>query len=142
MSSVVFPKHLFEDMTSFLFGNAPNENGCFLLARSYKKMGDRNVLLISEIVKPDSNSWNRGGEHWLEPSSSFTNHAVVMADTTDSSVLFVHTHPSMFHPPRFSSIDEQSNKWLFRNMSEILPHRPLGSLVFSQKGAYGVIFDG
>ena len=142
MSSVVFPKHLFEDMTSFLFGNAPNENGCFLLARSYKKMGDRNVLVISEIVKPDSNSWNRGGEHWLEPSSSFTNHAVVMADTTDSSVLFVHTHPSMFHPPRFSSIDEQSNKRLFRNMSEILPHRPLGSLVFSQKGAYGVIFDG
>src|SRR2546425_4501566 len=65
-----------------------------------------------------------------------------MADQTDSSVLFVHTHPSMFHPPRFSSIDEQSNKRLFRNMSEILPHRPLGSLVFSQKGVYGVIFDG
>jgi hypothetical protein len=47
----------------------------------------------------------------------------------------------MFHPPHFSSIDEKSNKRLFRNMSEILPDRPLGSLVFSQKGVYGVIFD-
>jgi hypothetical protein len=141
MPTVIFPKRLYEDLKSFLFSNAPNENGCFLLANSYKRRGDNNVLLINAIIKPESNSWNREGEHWLEPSSSFTNHAVVMADSTNSSLLFVHTHPGMFHPPHFSSIDEKSNKRLFRNLSEILPDRPLGSLVFSQKGVYGVTFD-
>ncbi|SRR6266487_2076735 len=141
MSTLIFPKRLYEDLKSFLFSNAPDENGCFLLANSYKKRGDNTVLLINDIIKPESNSWNREGEHWLEPSSSFTNHAVVMADSTNSSLLFVHTHPGMFHPPHFSSIDEKSNKRLFRNLSEILPNRPLGSLVFSQKGVYGVIFD-
>jgi hypothetical protein len=141
MSTVIFPKRLFEELNSLLFVNAPNENGCFLLASSYKRKGDSHVLIVNEIIKPDSNSWNHGGKHWLEPSSFYTNRAVVIADTTNSSVLFVHTHPNMFHPPHFSSIDEKSNKKLFRNLSEILPERPLGSLVFSQTGVYGVIFD-
>jgi hypothetical protein len=142
MSTVIFPERLYDDLKSFLFSNSPYENGCFLLANSHKRKRDDCVLLVKEIIKPELNSWNRDGEHWLEPSSSFTNHAVVMADMSNSSVLFVHTHPGSLHPPQFSSIDEKSNKKLFRNLSEILPNRPLGSLVFSKNGVYGVIFDG
>src|SRR5437879_4028323 len=142
MSSVVFPRRLFEELKLFLFSNSPNENGCFLLSNFYMRRNGQYVLIINEIIKPDSNSWNSGGEHWLEPTSSYTNHAVVLADTTGSSMLFVHTHPGLFHPPHFSSIDEKSNKRLFGNLAEILPGKPLGSLVFSKKGVHGVIFDG
>ncbi len=53
MSTVIFSKRLFEELKSFLFSSVPNENGCFLLANSYKRKWDNYVLIINKIVKPD-----------------------------------------------------------------------------------------
>lgn len=139
MWTVVFPKKLYDDLTKFLF-STKYENGCFLLANSYKA-SDKPVMLITEVIKPDDRSWNRSGEHSLEPSSSFINKCVVIADSKNLSQVFVHTHPHSLHPAGFSMIDEKSNKRMFANLSQILPDRPLGSFVFSRHGMCGVVFD-
>ncbi len=142
MWQVIFPKNLFEDLNKFLFSNAPSENGCFILATSYKTKGGRLVILVNDVLKPKDDSWNRSGEHSLEPSSSFINESVVRADTNNSSLIFVHTHPNFSHPSGFSPIDEKSNKRIFANLSQILVDIPLGSFVFSRHGICGVVFNG
>ena len=133
-----FPGKFYKDLNEFLFSTAPFENGCFLLANSYKTKND-SVLLITDMIKPSKNSGNHS-EDTLKPSSSFINKCVVSADRKNSSLIFVHTHPNSAHPAKFSYIDEQSNSILFDNLSQILVNRPLGSLVFSRKGVCGVIF--
>ena len=141
MWQVIFPKNLFEDLNKFLFDTAPSENGCFLLANSYKTKNGKPVMMITGTIQPDGSSWNNSGDHSLEPSSTFINKSVVAADVNNSSLIFVHTHPNAMHPAKFSWIDEQSNERIFANLSQILTDRPLGSFVFSRHGMYGVIFD-
>lgn len=133
---------MYSELRDFLFETIPRENGCFLLANHYSTKRGKNVTMIVGLIKPEPNSWNYTTEHSLGPSSSFINHAVVMADDSNLSLVFVHTHPSSFHPPMFSSIDEESNKRLFANLSRIIPGRPFGSIVLSMEGAYGIVFYG
>jgi len=124
-----------------LFSNAPSENGCFLLTNSYKTKNGKPVLLVNKIIKPNKDSWNRSGEHSLEPSSTFINQCVVDADQSRSGLVFVHTHPNSLHPARFSPIDEESNGRIFANLSQIITDKSLGSLVFSRHGICGVVFE-
>lgn len=140
MWTVVFSGEFYKELSQFLFSTAPNENGCFLLAKSYQTK-QNSVLLVTDIIKPKKDSWNNSGEHSLEPSSSFINQCVVSADNTNSSLIFVHTHPNIIHPSTFSWIDEKSNDEMFANLSQILVDVPLGSLVFSKKGICGVVFE-
>lgn len=140
MWKIVFPKELFQDLNGFLFSTAPSENGCFLLTNFFKTKSGSSILTVTRILKPDSNSWNGKGEHSLEPSSAYINRCVVYADNINESLIFVHTHPNSLHPSKFSSIDVKSNKKIFNNLSQILTNKPLGSLVFSRKGIYGVVF--
>ena len=137
---VTFPRHLYRELVAFLFDFTPYENGCFLLAQAYKTK-KRSVLLVKEILRPSEGSWNARGRHSLVPSSSFINECVVKSGETRSSLLFVHTHPDSAHTPEFSRIDRITNRRLFVNLSEILPGKPLGSLVFSRQGVSGVVFD-
>lgn len=65
----------------------------------------------------------------------------MLADSNGSSLIFVHTHPHSLHPSKFSPIDELSNKRIFANLSQILTDIPLGSLVFSRRGVYGVVYN-
>jgi len=139
MWTVTFPKKLYHELNEFLF-NTTDENGCYLMGNSYEIDGVKNVL-ITKIVRPEADSWNHSGAHSLEPSSSFINKCVVIADSDNQSPIFVHTHPHALHPPGFSPIDEKSNKRMFDNLSQILPDRPIGSFVFSQRGMCGVIFN-
>lgn len=138
MWKVVFPKRLFAELREFLFSTAPSENGCFLTT-NYSKSGS--TLLVTGFMKPESDSWNTMGEHALEPNSSYTNNCVVAADFNGASLVFVHTHPNVRHPSRFSPIDQDSNDRIFANLSQILTDRPLGSLVFSTNGIYGVVYN-
>jgi hypothetical protein len=137
----VFGGKLFEQMKGLLFDSSPNENGCFLLTKHYATKSGVNVIMVVDVLAPKTDSWNYSSEHSLGPSSSFINHASVVADTHHSGLMFVHTHPGLFHPPHFSSIDQKSNSKLFGNLSEILPDRPLGSLVLSGSGLNGVVFS-
>lgn len=139
MWTTTFPTRLFNELTSILFSTAPSENGCFLLANSYKRTKGDSVVMVTGILKPTAASWNRDGPHMLEPSSTYINDAAVRADASDSSIIFAHTHPHPLHPAQFSSIDEESNKRLFANLAQILPGRPLGSLVFTRNSICGVI---
>lgn len=139
MWRIVFPKKLFEGLIDFLSSNAPNENGCFLLAHHYIPTKSSPVITITDVIKPNSVSWNYENEQGLEPTSSFINESAVAAEAGTSSLLFVHTHPNAFHPSRFSPIDEETNRRLLANLSEILPDRPLGSLVLSRHGMCGVV---
>ncbi len=139
MWTVVFTGKFYKSLEKFLF-NTSYENGCFLLANSYKTKNNF-ALLITDVIEPTKNSWNYCNEHSLEPSSSFVNQCVMAADAAESSLVFVHTHPNPLHPPTFSWIDKETNNKIFANLSSILPDRPLGSLVFSKKGMCGIVFD-
>ena len=141
MWTAVFPGRFYDKLNKFLFSSAPYENGCFLLTNSYKTK-DRSVLLVTDMVEPTSGSWNKMGTSALEPSSSYTNQCVMAADAMDTGLVFVHTHPNILHPSTFSRTDQIANRRMFANMSQILPGRPIGSMVFSRKGICGTIFDG
>ncbi len=141
MAVLIFSQSFFLRLREFLFSNVPKENGCFLLGNSYHRRTGEPVIIATEMILPGIDSWNSDGEHMLEPTSSYINNSVVRADNADTSLIFVHTHPGAFHPPSFSSIDEMSNRRLFRNLSQIIPNRPLGSLVLSRKGVHGVLFE-
>lgn len=138
---IIFPKKLFEGLIEFLSSKEPSETGCFLLAHHYTTRDAGIVLTVVDVIKPSSDSWNYENEHGLEPTSSFINQSVLKADASNSSLIFVHTHPDALHPARFSPIDEETNGKLLANLSEILRNRPLGSIVFSRRGMYGVILD-
>ena len=140
MWTVAFSGEFYKDLVEFLFGTAPYENGCFLLANSYRAK-DRFVLLVTGAILPTADSWNYRGKRSLEPSSSYVSQCVAAADAAESSLLFVHTHPNPLHPSTFSMIDRKSNKRMFENLSNIIPDKPLGSLVFSKAGICGVVFD-
>src|SRR5205809_2643929 len=117
MGILVFSRSFFERLQHFLFSNVPKENGCFLLANSFRKISGESVLVVTEMIDSSASSWKTDGEHALEPTSSYINASAVRADSTDSSLIFVHTHPSGFHPPTFSPIDERSNSKIFQNLS-------------------------
>ena len=139
MWTISFTKNFYDDLQKFLFSNAPEENGCFLLAKYYK-LNNNFMLLVTDILKPKHNSWDDHSTSSLKPNSKFINDCVILSEKKKSSLIFVHTHPSSFHPSEFSSIDVKSNNQLFSNLSEILDV-PIGSLVFSRNGICGVIFD-
>ena len=141
MWKIVFPTKLFEEMKDLLFKLAPSENGCFLLANCYTIKKNWNMMLVTKIIEPDMHSWDYAEADSLGPSSTFINRATVAADDSGSSLIFVHTHPGLFHTPLFSPIDEDSNRRLFANLSEIILNKPLGSIVISRKGIYGAVFD-
>ena len=132
---------MYRKLVEFLFDGTPYENGCFLQARHYRA-GSGAVLLITGVIKPAEDSWNFRGAHALAPSSSFISRCAAVSSATKSSLVMVHTHPNPRHPPTFSAIDERSNRMLFANLSEILPGRPLASLVFGRDGVCGVVFEG
>lgn len=139
--TVVFPERLYISLVKFLFSNAPSENGCFLLTNSYKTKNG-SVLLVTKTIEPTNDSWNYTSVDALGPSSSYINQCAVTADSVDSGLVFVHTHPNAYHPSRFSPIDQKTNRRMFANVSQILPGRPIGSLVFSRGGICGAVFDG
>ena len=140
MWTVAFRGEFYRKLEEFLFGTAPDENGCFLLANSFRTK-ERSVLLVTDAIRPNEDSWNYSSERSLEPNSSYVSRCAAAADVAGSSLLFVHTHPNPLHSSEFSMIDRHSNNRMFANLSGILPGRPLGSLVFSRKGICGVVFD-
>lgn len=140
MWTVAFSGKFYKDLTKFLFDAAPRENGCFLLANSYRTK-NTSVLLVTGMVRPTADSWNYSSRRSLEPNSLYVSKSVATADAAKSGLIFVHTHPDPRHPATFSMIDEKSNKRMFANLSSILPDTPLGSLVFSKHGICGVVFE-
>ncbi len=139
MWKIIFPKKLYESLNKFLFSKVPDENGCFLLSNHYQTTSKDHTIIVKELIEPDKHSWNYKNKHGIEPSSAFINEAASRADASNLGLLFVHTHPSLNFPNMFSSIDLKSNRRLLKNLSEILPDRPLGSLVFSHAGIYGEV---
>ncbi len=137
---LAIPADLYEDMRSFLFEDPERENGCYLVADSYRR-GKAGVLTIRAIVRPGDDSWTHRMGDSLEPSTSFVNEAAVKADASGATLVFVHTHPSPWHPVGFSSIDNRTNRRLLPNLAEILPDRPLGSLVLGPHGFAGTVYD-
>jgi len=140
MWKLIFTKTTNDELKELLFSTAPKENGCFLLGNSYTTKKGRPVIIVTKIIRPDEKSWNSSGNHSLEPNSSFINRAVSMAEETNSSLIFVHTHPNPSHPSDFSPIDKKSNKVLFENLSDIIDN-PIGSLVFSLHGICGIMHN-
>lgn len=128
-------------MSDTLFKSAPLENGCFLLANSFRVNG-MSSLLVTSMIESDTDSWKSQDKNALVPHPSFVNKCAVAADASSSSLIFVHTHPGHAHHPSFSEIDRVSNARMLDNLSAILPDRPLGSIVLGRGGACGEVFDG
>jgi hypothetical protein len=138
--TITFPKQIFESLEHYLFNDESTENGCFLLAHHHKKSNANSVLLIREIINANSYSWKIKGSSSLEPTSAYINQCVIKADASESCLIFVHTHPLSSHPEVFSAIDNETNTALFANLYEILPDRPIASIVLSNHGLYGEVF--
>ncbi|HEV2119294.1 MAG TPA: ThiF family adenylyltransferase [Candidatus Bathyarchaeia archaeon] len=138
---IIFPGKLFDEMIRHLRSSRDKESGCYLLAHRYAGRGDIMVATIVGIIKPETGSWERQGEHTLRPTSAFINQAAVAAEREGCGLFFVHTHPNLDHPPTFSPIDEETNSRLLPNLAEILPGAPIGSLVLSGAGLYGEILQ-
>ena len=139
MWTVAFTGSMYRDLRKLLFSTAPRENGCFLLVRHYRTKKSAG-LLVAGILEPDAGSWNKASRMELEPSSSFVNMCAVRAGEGDFGLVFVHSHPSS-HRAEFSKIDKESNARLLENLGQILPDRPLGSLVLGMDDARGVVRD-
>lgn len=140
MWTVSFPSTLYNKMSNMLFKSAPLENGCFLLANSFRVNG-MSSLLVTGMIEPDADSWKSQEESALVPHPSFVNKCAIAADASSSSLIFVHTHPSHAHSPSFSGIDRASNTKMLDNLSAILPDKPLGSIVLGGDGGCGAVFD-
>jgi predicted ThiF/HesA family dinucleotide-utilizing enzyme len=140
MWTIIFPNQLYQKLERYLFKDKSTENGCFLLARHYQKSKDKSAILVREILPADNNSWNRKGPSTLEPTSAYINQCVIKADSSNSMLIFVHSHPLAIHPPVFSPIDNETNAALFANLSEILTDKPISSIVLSSHGLYGDVF--
>lgn len=138
--SIAIPEMLYARMSRTLFKSAPLEDGCFLLANHFKADG-MSSLLVTGMMAADGDSWADRGRDSLVPRPSFVNKCAVEADSASSGLVFVHTHPGQTHPPSFSKIDLESNAKLLGNLSDILPGRPLGSLVLGKDGACGEVLD-
>lgn len=133
MWTVAIPEAVYSGMRTLLFESDQLEGGCFLLARHFHAK-DVSSLLVTGIIAPDGNSWLARTRDSLVPSASFINRCAVRADDSSSSLVFVHSHRNGDDPALFSPIDIESNERLFENLSEILPGRPLASLVFGRWG--------
>lgn len=141
MWTVAIPEALYSGMRSLLFESDQLEGGCFLLASHFHAKG-ASSLLVTGMIAPDGNSWLARTRDSLVPSASFINRCAVRADDSSSSLVFVHSHRDGDDPALFSPIDIESNERLFENLSEILPDRPLASLVFGRGGASGRVYEG
>jgi len=75
----------------------------FFLATSYKTKNGKPVIIVTEVIKPNEYSWNHSGAHSLEPSFFIYQSISGHADVSNSSLIFVHTHPNMLHPSGFST---------------------------------------
>ncbi|MCE7736981.1 MAG: ThiF family adenylyltransferase [Candidatus Heimdallarchaeota archaeon] len=142
MWKLLINESLMKELTEFLFSSSPLENGCFLQGNSYRSLSGISNIIITKIIKPDSDSWEEQSENTLKPRSTYINQCAVKADTENTCLIFIHSHPNPLHPSKFSMIDELTNDRIFKNLSEILTEEPLGSLVLSNEGIYGIIFDG
>ena len=133
-----FPAGLYSRLERFLQSAEPLENGCYLVA-DWRDLGPVQRLLVRTAVLPDERSWNAQARGRLDPSSRYLNRAVGEVEEAGSCLLFVHTHPSSLHPPRFSSLDESTNDVFFRDMSAMLDGRPACSAVLSGAGMHAVV---
>ncbi len=140
MWTIAIPETLHSDMKKLLFDSTRLENGCFMLARHFRTKS-MSSLLVTDMLTPERNSWHARTRGSLVPSASFINRCVVEADGSSSSLIFVHSHPDAIGPASFSPIDIESNTRLFKNLSDILPGRPLGNLVFAKGGASGQVYE-
>ena len=141
MWTVSFPGTLYKEMNDLLFKPAPLENGCFLLANSFRANG-MSSMLVTGMIEPRIDSWKRQDKNALVPHPSFVNECAVAADASSSSLIFVHTHPDHARRPSFSGMDRKSNARMLDNLSAILSGRPIGSIVLGRGGACGEVFDG
>lgn len=131
MWTVVIPRPLYAQVGALLDDARPLEGGCYLTADWLGHDGSAAAgrLLVRSMVPPGPESWNARGEGIIDPSSRYTHAAIVEADKSGRSLLFVHSHPSSDHPVEFSSIDETANARFFTDASGALSGRPLASIV-------------
>jgi len=52
---IVFPRKLLNKLNKLLFSTAPNENGCYLIASSYKTK-NKSVIQVQEIIESTESS--------------------------------------------------------------------------------------
>lgn len=131
---IKFQEYLYQELSTYLFSDAPNELGCYLLG----EVRD-NVICISSVIYPKDENDVYGCVSYCTPSPLFTSRACTLAKERNQSLLFVHSHPLAEHPSTFSDLDIESNDKLFTNLESIMKS-PIGSLVFSMKGIHGAIY--
>lgn len=116
----------------------PNEEGGFAIV-GLVKAPDGPILTVRELLLPSPGDWEDQGRHWLTPTTSYINRAVMRADHLQAGILFFHSHPDARHPAELSDVDERSTDALFANLASIIPGAPLASIVFTEETVAGVL---
>lgn len=114
------------------------ESGGFLLARlgsgheSYR-------LLAHEAILPSDADWETANEDQLRPSGRSLSGAMGAAIETNSSLIFIHSHPDPRHPPSLSPLDRAtSREWRAAVCGST--NQPFASIVWSPQGLAGEVF--
>lgn len=124
-------EEVLSDLRDRFSSSAPLEDGCFaLLGEARSAQGSPDLILVN-LIAPMDDEWEDRGADSIAPTSSYINRASIAADVRGLGLAFLHSHPDPGHPAGLSFIDRTSTHKLFRNLSSILPGKPLASIVFT-----------
>lgn len=116
------------------------EDGAFCLVREATGQNDSR-LLVTEILWPPPDAWDRQEEAMLRPSARWISAAISRAVQSGAGLMFVHSHPNHLFPPGLSGVDESSFKSLARTLSPTVDG-PFAALVIHPRAWAGVVWRG
>jgi ThiF family len=123
-------------LASRLLRSSPKENGAFARLHHVRRNGAERFVLGSPIDVVEQ--WEAQKEDALTPTGTMISAAISAAQSAQSGLAFIHSHPFDSRPPRLSRIDSKTTLRLGRVLDELLDG-PFVSLVVSPGGWGGVL---
>ncbi len=122
-----------------MLASGRREHGLFLTASVAR--GESGIrLLTREVVAASEVPFDRQGRHSLGPSAAQLSAAVGAAEKRSDSLVFIHSHPDPWHPPRLSVLDEETTHGWAQTLVPMLG-TPMVSLVWTPGGVAGICID-
>ena len=133
MIDLVCPANAVEDLRAGLLNMAPKEAVAVLLCHVYDTPNSLRRILVREILGVPKEAYIEQLSDRVTVDPIFLARVLKRAGETQSSVMFVHTHP-FIEWPMFSPVDDNGEKILMPAVFQRVPGRTHGAVVFGQRG--------